>query len=175
MIVNLIVVLAMYISLPLIWWILRSASFERNNLILSVTLPPEGRKDPQVLELAARFRKQMKIFFWVMTLIILPAVIVPWVSVCTMYSMIWLIAVIFVPYIFFAKANMALKKVKRERGWVNETSRKTVAALPPAQQPERLSVSWFLPPVIFSAVPVISVLRGGWPDSWNIVLLATVG
>lgn len=175
MIVNLIVVLAMYISLPLIWWMLRSASFERNNLILSVTLPPEGRKDPQVLELAARFRKQMKIFFWVMTMIVIPAVVVPWVSVCTLYSLIWLIAVIFVPYILFAKANTALKKVKRERGWVVAGSRKTVAALPTVQQPERLSVSWFLPPVIFSAVPVISVLRGGWPDSWNIVLLATVG
>lgn len=175
MIVNLIVVLAMYISLPLIWWILRSASFERNNLILSVTLPPEGRKDPQVLELAARFRKQMKNFFWGMTLIIVPAVVLPWVSVCTLYSLVWLIAVIFVPYILFAKANTALKKLKRERGWKTGGSRKTVAALPPAQQPERLSVSWFLPPVIFSAVPVVSILGDGWPDNWNMVLLVTVG
>ena len=176
MIVNLIVALAMYISLPLIWWMLRSASFERNNLILSVTLPPEGRKDPQVLELAARFRRRLRNLFWGMTLALVPAVVVPWVSVCTMYSLIWLIGVIFLPYILFAKANSALKKLKQDRGWrTTAGSRHTVAAMPPATPPKRLSAAFFLPPVLLSAAPVLSVLKGEGGQPWNMVLLITVG
>lgn len=175
MIVNLIVVLAMYISLPIIWWILRSASFERNNLILSVTLPPEGRKDPQVLELAARFRKQLRNLFWILTLVLVPAVVVPWVSVCTLYSLIWLLVAMALPYVLFAKANGKLRQLKQQRGWQGEGGRRTVAALPPAELPRPVSGSWFLPPVVLSLAPVLSVVRGEQDQAWNLVALITVG
>ena len=43
---NLFLVACFYLALPILYAMLLNAAKERNNLILAVTLPPEGRKDP---------------------------------------------------------------------------------------------------------------------------------
>lgn len=170
---NLIVTLCFYITLPLLCVMLRSASFERSNLILSVTLPPEGRRDEEVLAAARGFRRKLAwMCFW-LTLAAVPAAVVPWVSVCVLWGCVWLIAAIVLPYVLFARANAAVRAIKRRRGWRTAGGRKTAAALPPAKPPRRVRTAWFVPPMVLSVLPVLSVWLDDWPTAWNAVLAAT--
>src|SRR5699024_3364763 len=112
---NLFLVACFYLALPIVYAMLLNAAKERNNLILAVTLPPEGRKDPEVAAVQKAFRKKLTALFVLLTVVLLPLLFVPWVSVVTLVCYIWLIAALVLPYVPFGKANHALKAMNRRR------------------------------------------------------------
>ena len=170
--VNLIIVGCLYIGLPMVWGMLRSASRERSNLILSVTLPPQARQDPEVQELCARFRRRLDRMCLVLTAALVPALFLPWMSLDCLYSFVWLLFLV-LPYWLFGRANGELKALKRCRGWQTAGAGQTVAEMPPARPPRRLSRAWFWPPLVLSVLPVLSVFLDDWDPAWQVVLGAT--
>lgn len=170
--VNLIIVGCLYIGLPMVWGMLRSASRERSNLILSVTLPPQARQDPEVQELCARFRRRLDRMCLVLTAALVPALFLPWMSLVCLYSFVWLLFLV-LPYWLFGRANGELKALKRCRGWQTAGAGQTVAEMPPARPPRRLSRTWFWPPLVLSVLPVLSVFLDDWDPAWQVVLGAT--
>lgn len=154
---------------------LRSSSFERSNMLLAVTLPPEGRADEEALAVCRRFRRRLAAVFWGLTAAMVPALFLPWISVVTLIGCLWLIAAIALPYGAFAAGNREMKALKRRRGWQTAGAGHTVAALPPAKPPRRLRTAWFVPPMVLSALPVLSVFLDDWGPAWNIVLASTAG
>lgn len=170
--VNLVIVLCLYIGLPMVWLMLRSASRERSNLILSVTLPPQARQDPEVQELCARFRRRLDRMCLVLTVALVPALFLPWMSLVCLYSFVWLLFLV-LPYWLFSRANGELKALKRRRGWQTAGAGQTVAEMPPAKPPRRLSRVWFWPPLVLSVMPVLSVFLDDWDPTWQVVLGAT--
>ena len=172
---NLFLVACFYLALPIVYAMLLNAAKERNNLILAVTLPPEGRKDPEVAAVQKAFRKKLTALFVLLTVVLLPLLFVPWVSVVTLVCCIWLIAALVLPYVLFGKANTALKAMKRRRGWQTAAAPQTVVEMPPAKPMHRASTLWFLPPVLLSALPLLSLWLDSWDPSWNIILGITAG
>ena len=172
---NLFLVACFYLALPIVYAMLLNAAKERNNLILAVTLPPEGRKDPEVAAVQTAFRKKLTALFVLLTVALLPLLFVPWVSVVTLVCCIWLIAALVLPYVLFGKANTALKAMKRRRGWQTAAAPQTVVEMPPAKPMHRASTLWFLPPVLLSALPLLSLWLDSWDPSWNIILGITAG
>lgn len=170
--VNLVIVGCCYIGLPVIRLMLGSAARERNNLVLSVTLPPQARQDPEVRQLCARFRRRLNRQFWVLTAALVPALFIPRMSLSCLYCFVWLLFML-LPYRLFGQANGELKQLKRRRGWQTPGAGQTVAEMPPAKPPRRLSRAWFWPPLVLSVLPVLSVFLDSWDPAWQVVLGAT--
>ena len=66
---NLFLAACFYLALPILYAVLRNSSKERNNLILSVTLTPEGRNAPEVEGICRAYRKKLTWIFLALTVI----------------------------------------------------------------------------------------------------------
>ena len=126
----------------------------KKNIILGVTLPQEGREDPDVLKEVENFKKNEWLSVAVLT--VLAAVLwfftdehaymTPW--------MLWIVLCIVVPYVPYVLSNSRLKKLKAEKGWIQEKHvvRVDTSALPP----ENWFSPWlFVAPVLVCLVPVL--------------------
>ena len=164
-----------YLALPILYVVLRNNSKERNNLILAVTLTPEGRRAPEVEAVCRDFRRQLLWMFLILTVVMVGIACLPWVSIVTTLGCLWLIAAIVLPYYLFGKAHNTLKALKKARGWYAPTQGKTVVELPPAKPMHRTPTAWFLPPVLLSALPLISLALDPWTLDVAVVLGTTVG
>ena len=165
--VNLIIVGCLYIGLPMVWGMLRSASRERNNLVLSVTLPPQARQDPEVQDICARFRRRLDRMCLLLTAVLVPALFLPWMSLACLYSFVWLLLLV-LPYWLFGQGNRELKELKRRRGWQVAGAGQTVAEMPPAKPPRQLPRAWFWPPLVLSVQKSTTVPtpKIRWPRVW---------
>ena len=165
-----------YLALPILYVVLRNNSKERNNLILAVTLTPEGRRAPEVEAVCQDFRRRLTWAFWILTAVMAAIACLPWISIVTTLSCLWLIAALILPYRLFGKAHNTLKALKKERGWYTASAKgKTVVQLPPAKPMHRTPTAWFLPPVLLSALPLISLALDPWTPEVAVVLGSTVG
>lgn len=173
--VNLIMCGSFYLVLPILYAVMRNCCVEKNHLILSVTVPPGAGEDAQVQEVCRRFRRRLAAVLWGLTLVLVPVLFLPWVSVMTMICCVWMIAAIVLPYCAFGKANGEMKAIKKARGWRSGFAGQTVAELPPARPPKRLRSGWFVPPMIVSLLPLLSVFLDDWDAAWNTVLAVTAG
>lgn len=164
-----------YLALPILFVILRNNSRERNNLILAVTLTPAGRSAPETEAICRDFRRHLTRLFWILTAVLVAIAFLPWISLVTTLSCLWLIAALILPYWCFGKAHNALKALKKARGWYTPTQGQTVVQLPPAKPMKRTPTMWFLPPVLLSALPLISLALDPWTAEEAMVLGITVG
>ena len=113
--------------------------------------------------------------FWVLTITLIPAVFLPWISISTMWSMVWLLVAMVGIMWVYGKGYEGLKAIKRRRGWQTATAGQVVADLRPMNLPKRLNTGWFVPPLILSVLPVISCFVDDWGDAWNGILAMTAG
>lgn len=165
-----------YLALPILYGLLRSSSRERNNLILAVTLTPAGRSASETEAICRDFRRRLTRLFWILTAVIAAIAFLPWISIVTTLSCLWLIAALILPYWLFGKAHNTLKALKKERGWYDPSAKgRTVVQLPPAKPMKRTPTMWFLPPVLLSALPLISLALDPWNAEQTMVLGITVG
>ena len=170
---NALIALCFYIALPISYIMLRSSSFERNGLILSVTLPAFARTSSEVCALCQQFRCQLLRLFVALTLILLPVLFLPWISVVTTVCCIWLIVAIIAPLALYGHANTALRRIKRHHNWQGSGMGRTVVQLPPSKPVRHIRTIWFLPPALLSALPLLSALINPWPPAWRVTLIAT--
>jgi len=160
----------MWIFLPIVYFTMRNNTVCKKNLILSVTLPPEGQQDEEVLAYVADFRKRWFLTFLLLTAAILPAPFLPWVSIVTTWSVVWLLAALFVVYWVYGKGYKGLKALKRRRGWTTGAPQQPPLELAPLKLPKPIKTGWFVPPMILSILPVISVLADELDPAWELLL-----
>ena len=138
----------------------------KKNIILGVTLPFFARDDVQVLQIGTDFRR--KVWFWTILLVILgvPPCFLPWFSVQMTIYFLWLIAVIMVPSFLYARANLRLKALKKEKSWFFQPyAGQTVVDLSTVGiHSKPLSGWWFVPPLVISLVPIVLAWRQGTGD-----------
>ncbi|MBP3588810.1 MAG: hypothetical protein J6J51_07225, partial [Clostridia bacterium] len=147
---NLFMAACMWLFLPITYVTMKNNLVRKNNLILSVTLPPEAAADEEVTAYCDAFRKKLRTAFWVLTIALLPAVFLPWASVSMMWSMVWLLVALVGIMWVYGKGFEGLKAIKHRRGWVIPTAGQVVADLRPMKLPKRLKTGWFVPPMILS-------------------------
>lgn len=122
MIMRLILWLSVLWIAPLVSGVLVNDAKFKKNLAVGVTIPPEFQADPDIAAHLARFRRQE----WTLC-VILAAAAIPCIFVrdfgqnMTLWS-VWLLLVCVLPYAPYARCNLALKRLKAERGWRRETA-----------------------------------------------------
>lgn len=158
---------------PLMYFFLKNEIKFKKNIAVGVTLPYEGRTDPEVLALLDGFKR--KLGRVCLGLLILAAVLMVLPVSFGLMLTIWLIWIdlcVVLPLVPYARCNLALKALKRTRGWNTLQRQTAVADLKAAAQPEKkLHPMAFLLPLIVSALPVWWAL--GWGDTLEGLILLT--
>jgi len=167
--VSLFFVGCMWIFLPIVYVTMGNNTVCKKNLILSVTLPPEGQRDEEVLAYVAKFKKQWLRMFLLLTAALVPALFFPWFSVCALWSMVWLLAAMYGIFWAYGRGYKGLKAIKRRRGWQTGTV-SAVMETAPLKLPRPVKTGWFVPPMIISILPVISLLADELEPAWAMLL-----
>ncbi|MBS6195213.1 MAG: hypothetical protein KH828_06500 [Clostridiales bacterium] len=173
MIINLMILTAIYLALPLMYIMMRNNTVAKKGLILSVTLPAEAQKDPEVQACCQTFRKELKVMFWVLTAVLLPCIFLPWVSVVVTISMVWLLIALVLPFLIYGRGYKNLLTLKRRRGWLTPDAGQTVVELSPMKLPKPLKPIWFIPPMVLSVLPVLSCILDELDPGWALFLIIT--
>ncbi len=142
-----------YPILLMMYFMLKGAA-NNNGLCFGATLKKEMRDDEAIKKIDTEFRKNLKRGIIIMAIIPIPFVFIPYFSISMSLWMLWIIALCFVPSIFFAIANGKVKEVKQERGWYSESTI-TYADLKTATVPRKVKLITFLPTLILSTIPAI--------------------
>ncbi len=170
MIMRLILWLSVLWIAPLVSGVLVNDAKFKKNLAVGVTIPPEFQADPDIAAHLARFRRQE----WTLC-IILAAAAIPCIFVrdfgqnMTLWS-VWLLLVCVLPYAPYARCNLALKRLKAERGWRRENAPCTETVDLSAIPSYRWLSAWlFALPFAVSLLPLL------WSAENWIVLLTDAG
>lgn len=170
MIVRLILWLSVLWIAPLVAGIMVNDAKFKKNLAVGVTIPPAFQSDPDVAVRLARFRRQEWTVCIALVLAAVPCVFVRAFGLNMTLWSVWLLLVCVLPYVPYARCNLALKRLKVEHGWRGEAAPRTetvdLAAVP--------SYRW-LSPWLFALPLAVSLLPLIWSvENW-IVLLTDAG
>lgn len=164
---------AMYLSLPMMYVMLRNNAAAKKSLVLSVTLPPAALRDPEVLDYCERFRKNLLLLCLGLTALLAPCMFIPWMSVAVTASMVWLLVMMGALFFFYGKSYKGLMAMKRRRGWVTAAAGQTVVEVAPVEAPKAVRPRWFVPPMILSVLPVLSCILDDLNPAYEAMLLTT--
>lgn len=122
MIMRLILWLSVLWIAPLVVGVLVNDAKFKKNLAVGVTIPPEFQADPDIAAHLARFRRQEWTLCVILVLAAVPCIFVrDFGQNMTLWS-VWLLLVCVLPYAPYARCNLALKRLKAERGWRRENA-----------------------------------------------------
>ena len=124
----------------------------KKNIVVGVTLPFEARQDAEVQALLDAFRKESRRVCIGLSAAALPFLLLQRFAVSFMVWGIWMVVVIVVPNIPFARCNKKLKALKKARGWRGQPA---AADLRVAAQPMKWLSPWhFVLPFAASLLPL---------------------
>ena len=158
---------------PLMYFFLKNETKFKKNITVGVTLPYEGRTDPEVLNLLAQFKKELG---WICLGILALAAIFIALPVSfglslTLY-LVWIDLCVVLPMVPYVRCNRALKMLKRTRRWGEQRIRMVAADLKAVTQPDKqTSQAAFVLPLVVSALPAWWAL--GYRDILEGLLLLT--
>ena len=153
---NLFLVVCVWLFLPIQYAVMRNNTHRRNNLILSVTMPPEAETDQEVQDYCQVFRKKLLRVCAVLTLTLVPALFFPWVSVTTTWALVWMPAAIFVLFRTYGKGYEDLKALKRRRGWQRACPGEIAVETRSLKLPGPVKCRWFVIPAVLSVLPCLA-------------------
>ncbi|MGI6617854.1 MAG: hypothetical protein ACOX36_07420 [Saccharofermentanales bacterium] len=139
----------------LMYFMHRNETKFKKNIVVEVTLPFEARTDANVMRLLERFKQQILWINLVLFLVTIPFLFIDKISLLMTAWMTWLLFVVLLPMVPYVRTNMALKRMKLERGW--KKTRKPIqyvdlAALPPAKW---ISHWVFILAIVISFMPLL--------------------
>ena len=166
MIMRLILWLSVLWIAPLVAGIMVNDAKFKKNLAVGVTIPPAFQADPDVAVRLARFRRQEWTVCIALVLAAVPCVFVRAFGLNMTLWSVWLLLVCVLPYVPYARCNLALKRLKVEHGWRGEAAPRTetvdLAAVP--------SYRW-LSPWLFALPLMVSLLPLLWSlEDWIVLL-----
>ncbi len=166
MIMRLILWLSVLWIAPLVSGVLVNDAKFKKNLAVGVTIPPAFQADPDVAVRLARFRRQEWTVCIALVLAAVPCVFVRAFGLNMTLWSVWLLLVCVLPYVPYARCNLALKRLKVEHGWRGEAAPRTetvdLAAVPSYRW---LSPWLFALPLVFSLLPLLWSL-----EDWIVLL-----
>ena len=129
----------------------------KKNIILGVTLPFFARDDERVAQICFEFKKKIWIASILLAALGIPISFLPYFSVQLTAFFLWLLAVIFVPNLLFARAHLRLKALKRRKKWFfQQYAGQTIVDLSTVGRTRGpLSGWWFFPPLLLSLLPAL--------------------
>lgn len=170
-----ILVLCFYPLLPIIAGVMANEAKAKKNIVIGCTLPFTAQHDPRVQELCRRYKKQVWLWFFVLTAAVLPAFFIERTSLNLAWMMLWAVAALVPFFVLFARCNGRLRALKKQAGWSTPYTGAVVADL--GAKPEELGRPYsrwlFIPPLVISLVPcVLAMLSGSEGERWGGLILA---
>ena len=170
-----ILVLCIYPLLPIIAGVMANEAKAKKNIVIGCTLPFTAQHDPRVQELCRRYKKQVWLWFFVLTAAVLPAFFIERTSLNLAWMMLWAVAALVPFFVLFARYNGRLKALKRQEGWATPYTGSVVLDI--SAKPEELGKPYsrwlFIPPLVISLIPcVLAMLSGSEGERWGGLVLA---
>ena len=141
--------------LPIEYFVMRDEVKFKKNIVVGVTLPYEARNSPDVIRRLQQYKRELKGVFLALLVIVVPCVLIPTISAAFFAWGMWLLLVIVLPNIPYARCNRDLKVTKQANGW-NRQPHDVVwvdtAAIP---KEKWLSQVLFAPAVLLCFLPLI--------------------
>lgn len=142
--------------LPILMYIThRNETRFKKNMVVEVTLPYQARTDQAVLDILDRFKRQILWLNLALFLITIPLLWINKMSLVMGLFMTWILLAIALPMIPYVRTNLALKRLKQERGWKRgheEVRYVNLSSLPPTNW---ISPWAFIPGIIITFLPMI--------------------
>lgn len=156
MIINAILLLCMYPILVILYVTLVNETKPKKNIILGATLPYASLRDPRVLEICEQFKRTLRKALWILGIVPLPSIFIPYASIAMAVIFNWILVVVFVPYVIYVRYRRRLLLLKKDLLQGKDTLRTTtyVDIQASIQQPKPLSLLWHVPPLIMGLFPV---------------------
>ncbi len=152
MIMSIIFLVSCYPILLAMYLILRNSG--NKNYCFGATLKKELRNDEDVKEIDAEFRKRLKWSTILLAVIPIGFPFIPYFSISMSLWMLWILAICFLPMLWFAIANGKIKELKQKRGW-SEESNVSYTDLKTASVPGKVKLITFLPALVLSTIPML--------------------
>ncbi len=158
--------LIMWLSLSwipiLMFFYLRNETNFKKNIVIEVTLPYQARTDHDVLNLLERFKRRNLWANLSMFLATIPFLFIGKTSLLLTAWMTWLLFTMIIPTIPYVRTNVALKKLKVERGWKKDEDSVQYVNLSTLPAPKWMSPWVFMPAIIITFMPILWD-RDIWP------------
>ncbi len=155
---NLILILCLYPFVLLMYALVKNEATPKKGIYYGVTLKQEQQKAPEVECITKEYKIQMRRGLWILMLMPLPMIFIPWFSIFMSFWMLWMIVSIFVFFIPFGIANKRLKELKVKKGWKNFGEQQVYVELKDAGKIRRVKWYHFLLPAILSIAIFLRVL-----------------
>lgn len=141
--------------LPIEYFLMRDEVKFKKNIVVGVTLPYEARSNEDVARRLEQYTRELKRMFFVLLAGAVFGPLIRTVSVAMLLWGMWLLLVIVLPNIPYARCNRDLKEIKKANGWSRQT--RDVVWVDTAVIPKGkwLSPWLFAPAVILCLVPMI--------------------
>lgn len=140
--------------LPIEYFLLRNEIKFKKNIVVGVTLPYEARNHAEVTHQLERYIKELKWIFFSLLALSVPCWFIRKMSVAMFLWGVWLLLVVVLPNIPYARCNRNLKEVKHVNGWSHQP--RDVLWVDTAAIPaEKWHSPWlFVPAVILCLLPI---------------------
>lgn len=117
MILQIIFILTMYPVLFLFYIFMKDGGKVQNGYCFDCRVKMDWMKDVDAQAVVDGYRRRLKRLTWLLALLPLTTFLVPWFSIRFSIWMMWLLAVIVLPFVPYAQADSRIKALKKEKGW----------------------------------------------------------
>ena len=154
MILNIIFVICIYPILPILYFVMRTNSKPKKNVLIGVTLPSEFLADDEVTEICNQFKNEIKRIMIIYALIPIAFFFVGYMSIALTLWLVWMLGVIFGTLWSYIKYNKKLNLLKAEKQWRIKNVNKTFVDIKTvAENISTINKPLFALTIIISSIP----------------------
>lgn len=149
---SIILIVCLYPCILFMYAMIKNEATPEGGLYYGVTLNKEQQKEPKIEQISKEYKKQMRRAFWILMLIPVPMVFIPWFSIFMCAWMIWMMVSVFVFFIPFGIANKRMKELKVEKGWKESKEQQIYVEMKEAGRIRRVKSYHFIVQELFSVL-----------------------
>jgi len=157
MILNFLMLLAMYPMMMIVCYTMYVSMKPKNGLAFGCTISNVRMKDETLKEIERQWSAEMKRNIVITALLPLTAFFVPYVSIQITIWTAWVFVLIVLLEWPFIKANAKVKDLKRGMGWYDKENPEEFIELKAAGEVRRVKVGTFIAPFAVSLLAVVVV------------------
>ncbi len=170
--------LTMYPVVFILYFVMRSAGHGKNGMYFGVHMKAEWTEDAGIKEIAAAYDRELKKMMIIFALIPLITFVIPYFSISFSIWMMWLLMVIFVLMVPYARGNSRIKARKREMNWGKAGSGMSYTEIKSAGKVRCVKPGPFLLPIVLGGIAAAAGMyhftRSGLPEFGILIITFAV-
>ncbi|MGI6069623.1 MAG: DUF5808 domain-containing protein [Blautia sp.] len=141
----------------IVYFIMKDLAKPKGYVVLGATVNASILYSSSLEAITAKYKRNLRRGLWLLLLLFVPICFIPSFSIAFTFLMVWVMASVILPMVFFAQGNIKIQELKREQGCrmeqqsLSPKDMETMAA-PVAEGP---SLWLFLPPLLLCLIPGI--------------------